>query len=472
MTRFANKINRFILVLAVVMVSGSCSESPSQLQRILERGQIRMVTHDGPSTYFVDKDGENGLEYLLAERFAHFLGVELSLTITRTPSDALDFVKNGQADIVIGSIKSFQSEQPPFLFGPNYQWAARQVLYRASYIRPGSLDDIYPDEIHVVRGTIADAEFAKIRKQHPELQWAVHNDKENFDLMEMLENGEILYAVALSNDRVLTRESFPEVRTAFNLTNPQPLAWAIQYSEDYSLLRKLHAFHSKIEKEGTLADLIERFYGPTGFFNYVDSRKFLDKYRKNLPALKAYFRRSGVEHNIDWRLLAALSYQESHWRKNARSHTGVRGLMMLTQVTAKQMGVKNRLDPEQSIEGGAKYLKSLINRIPERIQEPDRTWFALAAYNVGFGHLEDARILTQRDGANPDLWQDVKQRLPLLSKRKWYKQTKHGYARGHEPVKFVAKIRKYYNVLVNLTQEERSAKAEFVDTVTINSPVF
>ena len=145
---------------------------------------------------------------------------------------------------------------------------------------------------------------------------------------------------------------------------------------------------------------------------------------------------------------------------------------MLTQVTAKQMGVKNRLDPEQSIEGGAKYLKSLINRIPERIQEPDRTWFALAAYNVGFGHLEDARILTQRDGANPDLWQDVKQRLPLLSKRKWYKQTKHGYARGHEPVKFVAKIRKYYNVLVNLTQEERSAKAEFVDTVTINSPVF
>ena len=466
------KISLVLISLALGALLSSCSESPDQLQRILERGDIRIVTHDGPSTYFVDKDGENGLEYLLAEQFAAYLGVNLSLTITRTPSDALDFVRNGQSDIVIGSVKSFHTENPPFLFGPNYQWVARQVLYRASYLRPDSLDDIYPDEIHVVRGTIPEPEFKKIQKTHPDLQWIVHSDKENVDLMEMLENGEILYAVALSNDRVLTRESFPEVRTAFNLTPPQPLAWAIQHSDDYSLLRKLHEFHSKIEKQGVLADLIERFYGPTGFFDYVDSRKFIDKYRKSLPALKAYFRRSGIEHGIDWRLLAALSYQESHWRKDARSHTGVRGLMMLTQVTAKQMGVKNRLDPEQSIEGGAKYLKSLISRIPERIPEPDRTWLALAAYNVGFGHLEDARILTQRDGANPDLWEDVRQRLPLLSQKKWYKKTKHGYARGREPVKFVSKIRKYYNVLVNLTQEERSAKPEFVDTLVISSPVF
>ena len=143
---------------------------------------------------------------------------------------------------------------------------------------------------------------------------------------------------------------------------------------------------------------------------------------------------------------------------------------MLTQPTAKQVGVKNRLDPEQSIEGGAKYLSSLIKRVPERIKEPERTWFALAAYNVGFGHLEDARVLTQRDGGDPDLWEEVKLRLPLLSKREWYKKTRHGYARGYEPVKFVKKIRKYYNVLVQLTQQNREPPTQLVNAVIIDSP--
>jgi membrane-bound lytic murein transglycosylase F len=144
--------------------------------------------------------------------------------------------------------------------------------------------------------------------------------------------------------------------------------------------------------------------------------------------------------------------------------------MMLTQPTAKQVGVTDRLDSEQSIEGGTKYLSMLISRLPERIKEPDRTWFALAAYNVGFGHLEDARILTQKDGGNADLWQEVKLRLPLLSKSRWHKKTKHGYARGHESVKFVRKIRKYYSVLVQLTQEIRTPAPQLADVVIIDSP--
>lgn len=460
--------------MALCVFLSACGESPSKLQQIIERGEIRIAVHNGPSTYFVDKDGENGLEYELAERFASRLGVDLSLIVARNSMEVMRIMKNEQADIAAGGIKLSQSEDSLLAYGPDYQWVARQVVYRTSYLRPTSLDDIYPDEIHITSGTLPDPVFDKIRESHPSLVWRVHEDKENIDLMEMLENGEILYTVAFSNDTVLTRAAFPEVRTAFNLTSPEPLAWATRNSEDLSVLEEIKQFHAQMEENGTLADLIDRFYGTTAFFDYVDSRKFIDKYRKNLPALKAYFRRSGAEHDIDWRLLAALSYQESHWRKDARSHTGVRGLMMLTQATAKQMGVNNRLDPEESIQGGARYLKSLIARIPDRIQEPDRTWFALAAYNVGFGHLEDARILTQRDGGDPDLWQDVKQRLPLLSQRAWYKKTKHGYARGYEPVKFVSKIRKYYNVLVNLTQEERVAtpEPEFVDTVTINSPVF
>ena len=449
----------------------SCSKSPSQLEQILQRQEVRFVTHDGPTTYFVDKDGETGLEFELASHFATELGVELSLIFANNSAEVRELIMNGQADIAAGDISRPYTPESAMIYGPGYQWVTRQIVYRTSHWRPRSLDDIYPNELHIADGTVQLNTLAKLQKKTPSLSWEIHENKNNNDLLEMIENGEILYAVAYSNDVVLARTLYPEIRPAFNLTGPAPLAWAIKNSEDDSLLNEIRKFHNKIAKQGKLADLIERFYGPSGFFDYVDSRKFVDKYRKTLPALRSYFERSGDNNEIDWRLLAALSYQESHWNKNARSHTGVRGLMMLTQPTAKQVGVKNRMDPEQSIEGGAKYLRSLIERISDRITEPDRTWLALAAYNVGFGHLEDARILTQKDGGDADAWEEVKLRLPLLSKKEWYKKTKHGYARGNEPVKFIRKITKYYNVLVQLTQEDRASPPQYIDdAIFIDSP--
>ena len=463
--------NSVISLITICLLFSGCSEPRSKLEQILQRGEIIIAMHNGPASYYVDKDGETGLEYELATRFAIHLGLELSLIVAKNGAEVGELIKNGQADIAAGGISQVYHSDAHLLYGPGYQWVTRQIVYRASYLRPSSLDEIYPDKLHIADGTVPSSILDKLHGETPLLSWIVHNDKDNIELMELVEDGEILYAVAYSNDIVLARESYPEIRSAFNLTGPEPLAWAIKNSEDHSLLVEIENFHKEIAGNGKLADLIERFYGPTGFFDYVDSRKFVEKYRKTLPALKAYFKRSAHEQSIDWRLLAAQSYQESHWNKNARSRTGVRGLMMLTQPTAKQVGVDNRLDPRQSIEGGAKYLKSLIKRIPERIKEPDRTWFALAAYNVGFGHLEDARVLTQKDGGDADLWEEVKLRLPLLSKRAWYKQTEHGYARGYEPVKYVRKIRKYYNVLVNLTQENRQPTPKLADAVTINSPV-
>jgi membrane-bound lytic murein transglycosylase F len=134
----------------------------------------------------------------------------------------------------------------------------------------------------------------------------------------------------------------------------------------------------------------------------------------------------------------------------------VRGIMMLTRNTMQHLGInKSRHDPQASIEGGALYLASIKKKLPKRIKDPHRTWLALAAYNVGFGHLEDARILAQEDGANPDKWEDVKKYLPLLSQKKWYKKTRYGYARGREPVRYVENIRSYYDILVWITDKDR-----------------
>ena len=128
---------------------------------------------------------------------------------------------------------------------------------------------------------------------------------------------------------------------------------------------------------------------------------------------------------------------------------------MLTKITADELGVDKRTDPVQSIRGGALYLSKLMQKIPERIQEPDHSWLALAAYNIGYGHLEDARVITQKKGNNPDSWKDVKDNLPLLRKRKWYRHTKNGYARGNEAVRYVENIRSYYDVLVWFTDQEK-----------------
>ena len=181
--------------------------------------------------------------------------------------------------------------------------------------------------------------------------------------------------------------------------------------------------------------------------NKVERNIFERKMNKQLPKYIDYFKKHTRNSIFSWQLIAALSYQESHWNHKAVSKTQVKGLMMLTKNTANFIGVKNRLDPNESVYGGVKYLENLFNRLPTSIVGSDRIWMALAAYNVGLGHLEDARIITQRFGGNPNYWSDVKKYLPLLSKKKYYKKTKYGYARGNEPVIYVERIKTYLDII-------------------------
>ncbi|MDX1657143.1 MAG: transglycosylase SLT domain-containing protein, partial [Candidatus Competibacteraceae bacterium] len=141
------------------------------------------------------------------------------------------------------------------------------------------------------------------------------------------------------------------------------------------------------------------------------------------------------------------AYQESHWNPRARSPTGVRGLMMLTLATARPLKVSNRLDPAQSVDGGARYLRHLLERLPAEVVKEDRLWFALAAYNVGLGHVLDARTLARRLGRNPNIWSDLKGVLPLLARRQYHRTLEYGYARGSEPVRYVQRIRDFRDIL-------------------------
>lgn len=181
---------------------------------------------------------------------------------------------------------------------------------------------------------------------------------------------------------------------------------------------------------------------------------FLKHIKVRLPYYREEFQRAEEKTGIPWVLLASMSYQESKWNKHAISPTGVRGLMMLTRSTAADMGIQNRLDPKKSIAGGARYLSYLYKRLPATIHTQDRMFLALASYNVGFGHVKDAQLLGSRLGKNPNRWDDLRDVLPLLAKKKYYKDLPHRYARGWEPVQYVKRIREYRKILDQVVKHE------------------
>jgi membrane-bound lytic murein transglycosylase F len=206
-------------------------------------------------------------------------------------------------------------------------------------------------------------------------------------------------------------------------------------------------FFGALAQSGELSQLVAETSGDTRRFEYEESREFQTHVADRLPRYRGWFEAAATQVGIDWRLLAAIGYQESKWDPRAASEDGAEGLMMLTADTAQAMGIKNRDDPQQSIFAGARYLAQVRAMIPDRIPEPDRTWLTIAAYNVGFGHLEDARVITQALGKDPDSWAEVRERLPLLAQGRWYTRAKRGYARGWEPVQFVDRIQRWLTLL-------------------------
>lgn len=439
------------LILAVLVAIPFYSEEPlNQLQQIRKNGVLKVLTVNSAATYYHDNNGENGFEYELARLFADHLGVSLQMIELGRYADLYPELIFQTGDLAAAGLAKVDGEySQAVLYSDAYHQVHPQVIYRKGYNqRPKNLGEIDSGMLEIIEGSSHEQLLKKALSEFPKLDWFANSEMGTEELIELVEIGLIDYALANSHEIALQRRFFPELRIAFQFKQAKPLRWAIKYNEDTSLLDEINRFLGAIKGDDRLQQLIHRYFGQVEQFNYSDLQTFETHLYDRLPSYQEMFVNEAEKHGLDWRLLAAIGYQESLWNPKAKSPTGVRGLMMLTQNTAKHVKIKNRLDPEQSIRGGATYFKQVYNKIPDRIPEPDRTWLALASYNVGFGHLEDARKLAQAAGEDPDKWIDIKETLPLLSQKKWYKQTKHGYARGWEPVKYVENIRKYYDLLV------------------------
>ena len=444
----ANKLKTCCLAFISLFLLMSCGEALPHLEQIKERGELRVLTRYAPTSYYVKGEQLAGLEYELAKRFADHLNVNLKMVVPDNLADMLSMLEQGKADLAAAGLTATPERKETFAFGPVYQEVTQQLVYKRGSKRPKTVTDLTEGDIEVVANSSHVDQLLSYKKDIPSLTWSENSELDNSGLLELVELELIDYTIADSNEFIANQTLFPELRAAFDISEPQALAWALPRSSDFSLLREVSNFFHTIEESGELDLLIEKYYGHIRRFDYVDTRAFHRRLLTHLPKYQEMLQRAAGEFDFDWRLLAAISYQESHWDPQAVSSTGVKGLMMLTKATASDLGVTNREDPSQSIYAGTKYLNQIRNKLPDRISEPDRTWLSLAAYNIGFGHLEDARVLTQKNGGDPDLWTDVKKNLPLLAKKEWYTQTRYGYARGGEPVRYIENIRRYYDILL------------------------
>lgn len=411
------------------------------LESIRENGKLVVLTRLGPTTWYEGVDGLTGFEYEAMRAFGRALGVAVEFRIYATEQRLVRALAAGKGHVAAAGLAVDEARSKAFVSGPTYATTRLIVACNRQLVeRPRKIDDLADLRFAAAAGTPGAALLAGA----------------GLEKTYVTENTEALLArvaagsldCALSDARIfrIVNPYYPELMQAFELTGDFPVAWlAAPGSED--LAQQLRRWHAGAIKSGQFSALERRFFGFLPRFDYVDLSAFQRATRDRLPNWEKALRRAARENNLSWQLLAAIAYQESHWDPEAVSPTGVRGFMMLTQQTATHLGLEDRRDATASIAAGARYLIDLKKRLPVEVAEPDRTWMALAAWNLGLGHVYDARALAESLGRDKNSWADLRRTLPLLADPAHAGRLRHGPARGGQAVHFVQQVRTYLHIL-------------------------
>jgi membrane-bound lytic murein transglycosylase F len=481
-------VRRILRTVAGIVGAGliacisTCSPPETALEQVRAMGVLRVATLNSPTTFYIGNDGPTGYEYDLAKGFADRLGLKLEMIIAGSQEEVIGKVASGAADVGAAGLAITSAREEIVRFTEPVARVVPQLIYRTGQPRPSNLDDL-KGKLAVPEGSNEAHRLLQLRPHHPDLRWELASGADVENLLEDVAKGQIDYTIANSDLVAINQRYFPKLAVAFPLAETQQLAWALRKGPDESLFAAAADYLR--DTSGPERDRMrDRYFGKVMRATQFSSVALAADASTRLPRYRKWFEEAALKTNLDWRFIAAVGYQESHWDPTAVSPTGVRGLMMLTEPTARRLKVTNREDPYQSIDGGARYLRLTLDALPADIKEPDRTWMALAAYNLGLGHLIDARKLTQQRGGDPNHWVDVRATLPLLTQQRWFSKTEYGYARGHEAVTFVGNIRTYYDMLVWMTTErpperapeevesEMKEEKKKKDPLNINAPVF
>lgn len=436
------------LALPMLATVAGCSRAPEPgaLQEIRMRGELRVVTINSPTTYYLGTHGAEGLEFGLAQAYSKKLGIPLVITPVSDLAEMRAWLADGRADIAAAQLTADETLLKVGDAARPYEEVEQLVVYKRGENRPKGTIQLESAKLAVRAGSPQERVLQKLKGTvAPTIEW-VATAPVSADPMDDVESGQANYAIVDAREYSFARHLYPNVAVGFTLPATRPAQWIVRKNAP-DLLKSVNAFFDEVSHSGLLAQLSSDATGDDRDFDYLESRNFQAHIAVRLGAFRQFFQDASEKSGVDWRLLAAIGYQESKWDPKAASQDGALGVMMLTQDTATAMGIADRLNPQQNIFAGARYFAEVKEKIPERIAEPDRTWLALASYNVGFGHLEDARILAQSRGKNPDSWVDVRECLPLLAQERYYQNAKRGYARGWEPAQFVDRVQRFLTLL-------------------------
>ncbi len=440
------KILAVLLAAFWLLALSGCTPEP--LVPPEQSGELVVVTRNSPTTYFLDaEDKPKGFEYDLATQFAERNGWKPRFIVVDTLDEMFQKIRTGQAHLAAAGLTVTAERQKTFSFGPAYGQVEAKVVCGQNVKQPRKLEDLIGLRLEVVAGSSHAEILRKLKSRTPAISWVEMKTPGSEELLERMDLGLSDCTVVDSDALDVARNFHPNLNEAFTLEGRAPQAWMMRRGLDVAFSRKVVEFFRSVAKSGDLARLRERYFGHVTRLSEADVLGILDRRTTMLRGMRPDFHAAQSETGLDWRLIAAVAYQESQWDAHAVSPTGVRGMMMLTEDTADRLGVKDRLDARESIMGGARYLALQKAGLPKDIPEPDRTWMALASYNIGSGHLSDARRLARKLGKDPNSWKDIKEVLPLLSRSGFSADLKYGFCRGGEARAFTENVRIYYDIL-------------------------
>lgn len=433
---------RFIALIFAVFLAG-CGDSFNQA--IAKNNEFVILTRSGSAARAEDANGTAGFDHDLARLLAKSLGLESRIVVASSDSDIVHRLKNGEAHLAAAWLTTV--DDPEIRSSAPYFQSRNLLVTHEASLPLTSVAQLADKTVHVVADSRQEAALREIQKKVPRLNVATSATHNELDLMEGVASRR--YEATLVNDAQFAVGSnyYPELQESLVIGPERPIGWLFAPDVSPELVSKANAFLERMQESGEMDRLKDRYFGHVERLTQADSVRFIERMRTILPAYRGFFQTAQLASGIDWRLLAALAYQESQWKPQATSPTGVRGMMMLTAETADHLGIGNRLDAAQSIDAGAQYINELRSALPAGIGEPDRLWMALAAYNLGMGHLNASRYLAKTLGTNPDSWYAMKKVLPLLAKPQYYSRLKSGKGRGGEAVIMVENIRVYNDIL-------------------------
>ncbi len=437
------------IFISILIHTQNLGQSLTTVEQIRQTGKLRLITANAINTYYYYEESPTGFEYDLAMEFAKYLNVDLDI-VTPGWNNMFAYLDQGKGDFIASGLAITRERLEHAEFSIPYMIIQQRIIHHNLVFGPKSIDDMVFRTFHVRRGTSYHSRLAEIKDSGVDLEYILHDNIPTEELIAMVNSREIKFTIADSNIALLNKRYFPDIQIGIPVQERESLAWAVRKG-DFEMLKEINRFFLYANEKGILKRISDKYYDNTQNFDVYELKKFHQRIKTRFPKYKELVVQESQKYGFDWRLVAAVVYQESHFNPNAKSFTNVRGIMQVTQSTALEMGISNRLNPSQSIKAGIKYLDRMYQRFSHIEDEYQRMLFALASYNTGYGHVQDALIIAKEKGYDTHTWQALKSTLPLLSKASYYKKTKHGYARGWEPVQYVEKILTYFDILKQKT---------------------